>query len=73
MIDPRDDVPLADLDEQHRDLEAEPEPAPGEELPDPEPHTSTVEANEADVLEQSLPVSESEDYPREADEDSSLA
>ena len=63
MTASRDDIPLADLEEQQRGLESEPEPVPGEELPDDEPHPADVEANEADVLEQTIAVNESEDYP----------
>lgn len=63
MNEPRDDVPLADLDEQQRDLVSEQEPEEGDDLPDLAPDTSGTEANEADVLEQSLPVNETEDYP----------
>jgi hypothetical protein len=60
---PRDDIPLADLEEQQRGLDSEPEPVPGEDLPDQEPHPVDLEANEADVLEQAIAVNESEDYP----------
>jgi hypothetical protein len=62
---PRDDIPLADLEEQQRGLDSEPEPVPdeGEDLPDEKPHPVDLEANEADVLEQSIAVNESEDYP----------
>lgn len=69
MTTSRDDIPLADLEEQQRGLDSEPEPVPGEELPDEEPHTVDVEANEADVLEQTIAVNESEDYPHGAPED----
>lgn len=68
MTTSRDDIPLADLEEQQRGLDSEPEPDPGEELPDEEAHTGDVEANEADVLEQRMPVNEVEDYPHAADE-----
>jgi len=60
---PRDDIPLADLEEQERGLDSEPEPVAGEDLPAEQPHTVDVEANEADVLEQAIAVNESEDYP----------
>ena len=64
MTASRDDIPLADLEEQQRGLDSEPEPTPGEDLPDEEaPHTAEVEANEADLLEQKISVNESEDYP----------
>jgi len=68
MTTSRDDIPLADLEEQQRGLDSEPEPVAGEELPDEDPRTADVEANEADVLEQKIPVNESEDYPHEGDE-----
>jgi hypothetical protein len=67
MTEPRDDVPETDLDEQRRDLDAEPEPEAGDDLPDLVPVTSAVDANEADVWEQAQAVSESEEYPREPD------
>jgi hypothetical protein len=57
MAEPRDDVPLADLEEQQRDLDDD--TAAGEVLP----RGTGIEANEADVLEQSLSVDEAEDYP----------
>ena len=63
MTTSRDDIPLADLEEQQRGLDSEPEPVAGEELPEQEPPTVDVEANEADVLEQKIPVNEGEDYP----------
>lgn len=63
MTASRDDIPLADLEEQQQGLDSEPEPVAGEELPDEEPHPADLEANEADVLEQKIPVNESEDYP----------
>lgn len=63
MTASRDDIPLADLEEQQRGLDSEPEPVPGEDLPEEEPHTVDLEANEADVLEQKVVVNESEDYP----------
>jgi hypothetical protein len=69
MNEPRDDVPLADLDEQQRDLVSEQEPEEGDDLPDLAPDTSGTEANEADVLEQSLPVNETEDYPHGPEEE----
>jgi hypothetical protein len=69
MNEPRDDVPLADLDEQQRDLVSEQEPEEGDDLPDRVPDTSGTEANEADVLEQSLPVNETEDYPHGPEEE----
>lgn len=69
MNEPRDDVPLADLDEQRRDLVSEQEPEEGDDLPDLVPDTSGTEANEADVLEQSLPVNETEDYPHGPEEE----
>jgi hypothetical protein len=70
MTAPRDDIPLADLEEQQRGLDSEPEPTPGEDLPDEEaPHTADIEANEADVLEQNLAVNEGEDYPHAGAED----
>jgi hypothetical protein len=68
MSMPRDDIPLADLEEQQRGLDSEPEPVPGEELPEEEPPSVDVEANEADVLEQKIPVNESEDYPHGAED-----
>lgn len=69
MNEPRDDVPLADLDEQQRELVSEQEPEEGDDLPDLAPDTSGTEANEADVLEQSLPVNETEDYPHGPEEE----
>ena len=75
MTEPRDDVPLADLDEQQRELESDPalevevEDEAGGGLVMAAPTTSDVEADEADVLEQSLPVSGTEDYPREPEQD----
>ena len=69
MNEPRDDVPLADLDEQQRDLVSEQEPEEGDDLPDRVPDTASTEANEADVLEQSLPVNETEDYPHGPEEE----
>jgi hypothetical protein len=69
MTASRDDIPLADLEEQQRGLDSEPEPVPGEELPDEEPHPADLEANEADVLEQKIAVNESEDYPHAGAED----
>jgi hypothetical protein len=68
MTTSRDDIPLADLEEQQRGLDSEPEPVAGEELPEVEPPAVDVEANEADVLEQKIPVNESEDYPHGATE-----
>ena len=69
MNEPRDDVPLADLDEQQRDLVSEQEPEEGDDLPDRVPDPLGTEANEADVLEQSLPVNETEDYPHGPEEE----
>lgn len=68
MTEPRDDVPLEDLQEQLRAVDAEPETedAPGAGAagrPDP---IDAVEADEADLAEQSLSVTQDadEDYPR---------
>jgi len=65
MAEPRDDVPLADLEEQQRALDTEPDVDEGEDLPEAEPHSLRDEANEADVVEQWIPVNEGEDYPRD--------
>jgi hypothetical protein len=69
MAEPRDDVPLADLEEQQRDLDTEPEVDEGEDLPEAEPRSLRDEANEADVVEQWQAVSESDDYPHAGAED----
>jgi hypothetical protein len=63
MTEPRDDIPFEDFDEQQRDLDTVSTPAEGEELPDHDLDPRSVDANEADALEQSLPVAEGEDYP----------
>ncbi|HET6694539.1 MAG TPA: hypothetical protein VFG97_09555 [Pedococcus sp.] len=68
MAEPRDDVPLADLEEQQRALDTEPDVDEGEDLPEAEPHSLRDEANEADVVEQWIPVNEGEDYPRDTAE-----
>ncbi|HET7398824.1 MAG TPA: hypothetical protein VFJ94_09920 [Intrasporangium sp.] len=75
MADPRDDVPLEDLQEQLRGIDVEPEadevpPADSGSIAGLDP-LAAVEANEADVAEQSLPVAEDadEDYPREDSEE----
>jgi hypothetical protein len=69
MAEHRDDVPLADLEEQLRELDAEAEVDEGEDLPEPERRSLPAEANEADVLEQSIAVNEGEDYPRDTSEE----
>jgi hypothetical protein len=65
MSDPRFDIPVADLEEQARQLEDEDESTPAEG--EPVPHTGRElpldSADEADVLEQAIPVRETEDYP----------
>jgi len=63
MAEPRDDVPLADLEEQQRELDTEPDVDEGEDLPEAEPHSLRDEANEADVVEQWQTVTGGEDYP----------
>jgi hypothetical protein len=69
MSESRFDVPLADLAEQARGLDEDQAPAEGEPLPPAEPHPSLEAADEADVLEQSMDVSDQEDYPYGADEE----
>lgn len=69
MAEPRDDVPVADLEEQLRELDTEPDVDEGEDLPEPERRSLPDEANEADVLEQSIAVSDGEDYPRDSSEE----
>lgn len=63
MAEPRDDVPLADLEEQQRDLADD--TAGDDDLP----AQVAGEANEADVLEQSMSVDEVEEYPRDPAEE----
>jgi hypothetical protein len=62
-----DDVPLADqadLAEQQREVDEAPTPEPGDALPEPLPAADRADAAEADVLEQSQPVTGDEDeYP----------
>ncbi len=65
----RDDVPLADLAEQERELDEAPVPEPGDALPEPPPATDAVDAAEADVLEQAQVVrGDDDEYPFGADE-----
>jgi hypothetical protein len=66
----RDDVPLDDLVEQERDLEERPDPEPGDELPDPPVDRWRTDADEGDLVEQSMAVNDdSDDYPRGEDEE----
>jgi hypothetical protein len=57
------DVPLADPEELLERQDEDATPAEGEPLPEEEPDFSRDAANEADLLEQSVPVEETEDYP----------
>jgi hypothetical protein len=63
MAEIRDDVPLADLEEQQRDLDTEPDVTEGDDLPETQPRWRPGEADEADVVEQWQDVRETEDYP----------
>ena len=69
MTDPRDDVPLEDLAEQERDLDQAPEPE--DPLPDREVRGSAADADEGDLVEQSMPVADGDDdgYPYGSDEE----
>ena len=64
MTESRYDVDAADLEET--DLEPEGEPDPGEDMPDPVLTHVEADADEADVVEQSVGLGEdSEDYPHQ--------
>jgi hypothetical protein len=63
-----DEVPVPDAQEQRTALAAEPAEGDTEETAE-HPVAPTTEANDADVIEQSQPVTEDEDYPHgEAEE-----
>lgn len=63
MTDPRDDVPLDDLAEQERELDEAPDA--DDSVPDGPVHGSAEDADEGDLLEQSMPVGDAGDdgYP----------
>ena len=66
----RDDVPLDDLAEQERELDEMPDPEPGDELPEPPVDPWRVDADEGDLVEQSMAVGlDADDYPRGSDEE----
>ena len=66
----RDDDPLDDLAEQERGLEESPDPEPGDELPDKPVDRWGSEADEGDLVEQSLTVNDGdESYPHGSDDE----
>ena len=70
MSEPRDDVPVDDLLEQERSLDEVPAAEPEDTLPDVPSLASGADADEADLLEQSVTVEDSDDgYPYGTDEE----
>lgn len=69
MTVPRDDVPLEDLAEQQRDLDEAAGPEDDQPVPDRQVPGSAADADEGDLLEQSMPVGDGDDdYPYGTDE-----
>jgi hypothetical protein len=64
MSETRDDVPFEDFEEQQREFDPLPTEE-GEDLPDSALDPLSLEADEADALEQLITVPETDDYPPE--------
>jgi hypothetical protein len=71
MSEPRDDVPVDDLLEQERGLDEPPAPEPDDTLPDVPSLAAGADADEADLLEQSVTVEDLDDdgYPYGTEEE----